>query len=269
MRGIEGKSALVTGGSRGIGRATVERLLQEGARGVVFAGRNPKAGAQTLEELKALYPDKLVAFVESDLADPEVPAQLVDKATEILGDIDYLVNNAFPFNRGDETTTHQQWLHSMQAGPMAYAAMMREWVRVHGKDKPGAVTMTSSISDGIAQIGSWPYNTAKGAVKQLTKCAAMDLAPHIRVNAVSPTWTRTDEIRHACPGDDWANMPEAWNNYHFLRRLANPEEIAAAIAFLLSDDASAITGHDLYVDCGYMSMGPEGLGADSSFAGTL
>ena len=269
MRGITGKSAIVTGGSRGIGKAVVDRLLQEGARGVVFVGRNPKAGAETLAEMKAKYPEATLEFIEADMFKPESPAMIVDKAAEILGEIDYLVNNAFPFNRGDETTTHEQWLNSMQAGPMAYAGMMREWVRVHGKDKPGAVTMTSSISDGMAQIASWPYNTAKGAVKQLTRCAAMDLAPNIRVNAVAPTWTRTDEIRHACPGDDWANMPDAWNKYHFLRRLAEPEEIASAVVFLLSDDASAITGHDLYVDCGYMSMGPEGLGEASSYAGTM
>ena len=129
MRGIAGKSALVTGGSRGIGKAVVDRLLEEGARGVVFVGRNPKVGAETLAEMKKKYPEATIEFLAADMFDPATPARIVGLAAEILGDIDYLVNNAFPFNRGDETTTHEQWLNSMQAGPMAYAVLGESGLR--------------------------------------------------------------------------------------------------------------------------------------------
>lgn len=266
MRGIKGKTAVVTGGSRGIGNATVRRLLEEGAK-VFFTGRSQESGERALADFRQKYSD--VEFFRADMKDPGSPAKLIAKAAETFGEIDFIVNNAFPFNRGDETTTHDEWLNSMQSGPIAYAAVLREWIKIHGKDKPGAVCMTSSISDAIAQPASWPYNSAKGAVKQLIKCAAFDLAPHIRVNGVAPAWTRTDEIRKATPKNSWESMPPEWNNYHLLRRLAEPEEIASAIVFLLSDDASAITGHDLYVDCGYMAMGPEGLGEASGYAGTM
>lgn len=266
MRGIKGKTAVVTGGSRGIGKATVKRLLEEGAK-VFFIGRTQENGDKALAEFRQKYSD--VEFFRTDMKDPDSPAKLIAKATEIFGEIDFIVNNAFPFNRGDETTTHDEWLNSCMAGPMAYAGVLREWIKVHGKDKPGAVCMISSISDAIAQPASWPYNAAKGAVKQLIKCAAFDLAPHIRVNGVAPTWTRTDEILKATPKQTWESMPPAWNDFHLLRRLAEPEEIASAIVFLLSDDASAITGQDFYVDCGYMTMGPEGLGKDSGYAGTM
>ena len=88
----------------------------------------------------------------------------------------------------------------------------------------------------------------------------------MRVNAVSPAWTVTREVLKACGGDP-ATRPE-WAKFHALRRLAAPVEVAAPILFLLSEDASFITGADLPVDGGYLAMGPEGLGEASAFAGT-
>ena len=103
---------------------------------------------------------------------------------------------------------------------------------------------------------------------QLTRCSALDLAASgIRVNSVSPGWTWTREVDKACDGDR-ASKLDVWGAYSMLQRLADPVEIAAPVLFLLSEDASYITGTDLHIDGGYNALGPEGLGAASKYHGT-
>jgi NAD(P)-dependent dehydrogenase (short-subunit alcohol dehydrogenase family) len=109
---------------------------------------------------------------------------------------------------------------------------------------------------------------AKGAVAQLTRCAALDLAPdRIRVNSVSPGWIWTREVEKAAEGQREKYGP-IWGQYHMLGRLGYPVEIAGPVLFLLSDDASFITGTDLPVDGGYNGLGPEGLGQTTKIAGS-
>ena len=155
----------------------------------------------------------------------------------------------------------------MEAGPVSYATMIQEFVSQRGREN-GSIVNMSSISGHIAQPERWTYNAAKGAVKQLTRCTALDLAPRIRVNCVSPGWVWTDEVKKAAPNGDRDTAEEMWGDFHMLHRLERPEEIASAVAFLLSDDASAITAADIPVEGGYLSLGPEGLGKDSNFAGS-
>jgi len=123
----------------------------------------------------------------------------------------------------------------------------------------------------VAQKERWTYNMSKGAANQLTKCAALDLAPWgIRVNSVSPGWIWTREVYKAADMDGGGRekWDPIWGSYHMLRRCGEPVEVARAVLFLLSDDASFITGTDLPVDGGYQSMGPEGLGETAVVAGT-
>ncbi|MDR1762395.1 MAG: SDR family oxidoreductase [Dysgonamonadaceae bacterium] len=265
MNGLKGKAAVVTGGSRGIGKATVERLLQEGVS-VLFCGRNEKTGQATLAEFKEKYGGN-VHFVACDMEDRDTPKMLVAKARELFGKLDFLVNNAFPFTAKAIDATYEDWQHAFMAGPTAYARMIAEFA-TDRRVTAGAVVCVSSISGHIAQPFRWTYNAAKGAVKQLTRCAAMDLAPNIRVNCVSPAWVWTDEVAKATPRGTRDSVPQAWDEYHLLQRLQEPEQIAACIAFLLSDDAAVITGHDLAADSGYLAMGPEGLGKTANFAGS-
>jgi NAD(P)-dependent dehydrogenase (short-subunit alcohol dehydrogenase family) len=265
MRGLKGKAAIVTGGSRGIGKATVERLLEEGVN-VLFCGRNEKKGLETLVELKEKYGDK-VAFFSCDMEDKETPAVLIAKGRELFGELDFLVNNAFPFTAKALDASYEDWVHVFMAGPGAYARMIAEFVKQRQR-KEGAIVCVSSISGHIAQPFRWTYNAAKGAVKQLIRCAALDLAPDIRVNCISPGWVWTDEVSKATPDGKRESVPKAWEEYHILQKLQEPCQIAAAIAYLLSDDASVITGHDLFADSGYLAMGPEGLGKTANFAGS-
>lgn len=155
----------------------------------------------------------------------------------------------------------------LNVGPIGYATMAQLCAPYFRRAGAGSIVNMSSVSAHIAQPVRWTYNAAKGAVAQLTRCMAMDLAPEIRVNTVSPGWIWTREVDKAADYDreKWGPI---WGKFHLLRRLGEVEEVAAATAFLLSDEASFITGTDLYVDGGYLAMGSEGLGETSSFAGS-
>ena len=145
---------------------------------------------------------------------------------------------------------------------------MQFWVVGSPVKEGGSVVNISSISAHIAQPARWPYLMSKGAVSQLTRGAALDLGRrNIRVNSVSPGWTWTREVDKACGGDR-ASKAEVWGNYAMLGRLAHTIEVARPVLFLLSEDASFVTGADLDVSGGYLGMGPEGQGLLSAFAST-
>ncbi|WP_353125162.1 SDR family NAD(P)-dependent oxidoreductase [Parapedobacter pyrenivorans] len=263
MKGLSGKTAIVTGGSSGIGRACVERLCTEGVS-VTFSGISD-VGKATEAELTAK--GYSVQFLQGDMADESFCHDLVEAAVEKWAGLDFLVNNAFSFISKGVDVTREDWDRVMHAGPVAYGTMAKHAAR-HMLKNGGAIVNISSISAHIAQPGRWTYNSAKGAVTQLTKCMAMDLAPKIRVNAVSPAWIWTKEVEKAAIGgrERWEPV---WGNFHLLRRLGDTTECAGPVAFLLSDEASFITGADIYVDGGYLTMGSEGLGENSSFVGSF
>ncbi len=150
---------------------------------------------------------------------------------------------------------------------MAYATMGQQVFPHMQKQGAGAIVNMSSISAHIAQPDRWTYNAAKGAVNQLTRCMALDMAPKVRVNTCSPGWIWTREVDKAAGGDreKWGPV---WGKFHMLRRLGTVEECASVTAFLLSDEAWFVTSAELMVDGGYRGMGSEGLGEASSFAGS-
>lgn len=264
MRGLAGKAAIVTGGSTGIGRAIVERLCNEGVR-VTFSGISDGGVATERELGQRGYQ---VKFVRGDMAEEAFCGRLVEAALGHWGQINYLVNNAFSFIAKGVGATREDWLRMMSVGPIGYATMAQRVLEPMKAQGGGAIVNLSSISAHIAQPDRWTYNAAKGAVNQLTRCMAMDLAPyHIRVNTVSPGWIWTREVDKAAGGDR-AKWGPIWGKFHMLRRLGEVEECAAPVAFLLSDEASFITATEIMVDGGYHGMGSEGLGEASSFAGS-
>lgn len=261
---LHGKAAIVTGGATGIGRAIMEALGAQGVS-VTFSDLS-EDGTQT--EGACARNGLQVQFVRGDMADEAFCGRLAQAACRRWGRVDILVNNAFSFLTKGLDASRTDWLRMMSVGPLAFATMAQEVVPSMREQGGGAVVNISSISAHVAQPNRWTYNSAKGAINQLTRCMAMDLAPfNIRVNTVSPGWTWTREVEKAALGgrDQWEPV---WGKFHMLRPLARVEEIAAPVVFLCSQAASFITAAELPVDGGYLGMGPEGLGETSSFAGS-
>ncbi|MSU23109.1 MAG: SDR family oxidoreductase [Opitutus sp.] len=259
-----GKVALVTGGTHGIGFAIALELWREGAA-VVVSGL-PADEAEGRAAFAAAGCSPLI--VSGDLIEEKFCRALVAQALARHGRVDFLVNNAFSFLAKGLDATPADFARSFGVGPVAFALLTQLVAEPMKRQGGGAIVNVSSISAWVAQPNRWTYNLAKGAVAQLTRCAALDLAPHrIRVNSVSPGWIWTREVDKAAGGDR-AKFDPIWGQFHMLGRTGHPVEIAGPVLFLLSDDASFITGTDLPVDGGYNGLGPEGLGQNTKVAGT-
>ena len=255
-----GKVAIVTGGANGIGLAIMEQLLAEGAR-VAFSDMNAEEGEAVAARLDVAGDG--VLFVPGDMGDEAVCARLVEETANAFGRIDFLVNNAFAFVAASLDARTRDWQRSYFVGPVAFARMAQQVAPHMERSGGGAIVNISSISAHIAQKDRWTYNMSKGAVDQFTKCAALDLAAKgIRVNSVSPGWIWSREVLNAAEADGGGREKygPVWGQYHMLARCGETVEVARPVLFLLSDDASFITGTDLPVDGGYLGMGPEGLG---------
>lgn len=259
--------AIVTGGASGIGRSIAEELCKEGAK-VVFTGISD-IGLTTAKEMGAQGWE--VLFLQGDMMDEAFCRRIVDETVKRYGKVNLLVNNAFSFTAKGMDATREDWERVFFVGPVAYATMVQLCVPHMQKQGGGAVVNMSSISAFVAQVNRWTYNAAKGAVNTMTKCMALDLAKYgIRVNSISPGWIWTREVYKAASidGGGREKWDPIWGEYHMLGRCGESVECAGPTLFLLSDDASFITGTDLPIDAGYQSMGPEGLGKTAAFAGS-
>ena len=251
----------------GIGKATVERLASEGASVTCF-DINREAGERVAAEFCARKFN--VKFFPVDISDKDACLQASNSfASKNGGSIHYLVNCAVYFGSKGLTAGAADWSKSFSVNVTGYANMVQvchQFMKSTHGDK--SIVNIASISGHRAQPNRWTYAATKGAILSMTKCMALDLsADCIRVNSISPAWVWGPEVSKAAVGgrEKWEPL---WGPFHMPRRLAECSEVASAICFLLSEDASFITGTDLPVDGGYMSMGPEGLGEHSSFAGT-
>ncbi|MEZ5413017.1 MAG: SDR family oxidoreductase [Opitutaceae bacterium] len=261
---FKGKVAIVTGGTNGIGHAIALELLREGAQ-VAVSGL-PSDVEEGRQSFAAAGFSPLI--IAGDMSQESFCRQLVADTVTHFGRLDYLVNNAFSFIAKGLDATRSDFLYSLEVGPLGFALMIQLASEHMKKAGGGAVVNVSSISAWVAQVNRWTYNMSKGAVTQLTRCAALDLAPFkIRVNSISPGWIWTREVDKAAGGDR-AKFDPIWGQYHMLARMGHPIEMTGPALFLLSDDASFITGTDLPVDGGYNGMGPEGLGQTAKIAGS-
>ena len=253
---FEGKVALVTGGTAGIGHAIAMELLREGAS--VVTTSLPADVDDGWRAFKDAGLDPVI--LSGDMADEAFCRQSVQQALDQHGRIDCLVNNAFSFLAKHADATRDDWHRSLDAGPVAFATMISLVVEPMKQASGGSIVNIASISSWIAQPKRWTYNASKGAVVQITRCAALDLAPfNIRVNSVSPGWIWT-RVTDEAANNDRKKYDKIWGEYAMLGRMGHPIEIARPVLFLLSDDASFVTGADLAVDGGYRSIGPEGAG---------
>jgi len=261
-----GRVAIVTGGASGIGAATIKEFAHEGAAVVIF-DINQTVGEQSAEDLRSAGVEAY--FYQVDVSNSEACRTAANDVANRLGRIDFLLNNAVSFIAKGLDVTDAEWERSLGVNVRGYANMVQAVYPTMKQAKHGAIVNIASISAHIAQPNRWTYNATKGAIVTMTKCQAFDLAPDgIRVNCVSPGWIWTPEVAKAAEGDREKWEP-VWGKYHMLRRLGEPREVARAVLFLCSDDASFITATELLVDGGYMGLSAEGLGETSSFAGSL
>jgi NAD(P)-dependent dehydrogenase (short-subunit alcohol dehydrogenase family) len=250
MRGLNGKTAIISGGATLIGQAVAATLIGYGCKAVI-ADINEEDGAAAATRLG---PD--ASFIRTDISSDEDIAALVAKTVETTGRLDYLVNVACTYLDNGAGTNRSDWLKALDVNIVG-SVMLMQAAQPHLKANKGAIVNFGSISSRVAQTGRWVYPVSKAAILQLTRNQAMDLAPDgIRVNAVSPGWTWSNIMNQLTNGNrektDSVAAP-----FHLLGRAGDAEEVGEAVAFLLSDNASFITGTDIKVDGGYTAMGPE------------
>ncbi len=261
----QGQVAIVTGGASGIGAATVREFAESGVAVAIF-DINVALGEELAEALRAA--GHSVEFFAVDVSDAEACLRAVEEFSTRQGRLDCLVNSAVSFIGKGLTSTTEDWDRSLGVNVRGCANMAKACYPAMKASGGGAIVNISSISGHIAQPDRWTYNATKGAILALTRCQALDMAPaRIRVNVVSPGWTWTPEVAKAADGDREKWEP-IWGRFSMMRRLGEAREVARAILFLCSEDASFITGAELPVDGGYMALGSEGLGDQSNFAGT-
>lgn len=241
------KSVIITGGGSGVGAATAKRLIKDGWTVTIFGRRKDK-----LEEVvtEIGQPDKTLA-IQGDVTNREDVERLINSHIEKFGRLDGLVNNAAVAIGGSiEDVKIEDWKKVMSINVEGVFNTINLSLK-HLKEVKGSIVNVSSVSGERGDWGFSPYCASKGAVSNFTRSLALEFGPkNIRINGVAPALTDTDMASFVTESEE---MMAKIRNRMPLGRAAKPEEIAAPIAFLLSDDASMITGAILPVDGGTMA----------------
>lgn len=250
---LKDKVAVITGASKGIGAATVKRFLEEGAK-VVGASRNQAEGEKTFAELTKATGGEAV-FKSCDVTKPEEIKALLNLAVAKYGKLDILVNNAaWQINKSILDTTDEDYDLVMQTNVNSVFTASREAAKIMIDHKiAGAIVSISSNFAIVGSPGYTAYHATKGAISSFTRAAGIALMPYgIRVNAVCSGTVETPGLYDGAR--DTGDVDKGMASFlamQPLKRFGQPEEIAAAVTFLASDDGSFCYGSNLVVDGGY------------------
>ena len=246
---FEGKVALVTGGSSGIGRASALAFAREGTK-VVVADVNVEGGEETVQKIEELGGEGI--FTRADMSNTADVEAMVTKAVEAYGRLDCAFNNAGLFGLGSIVEcTEQDWDRIMDVNLKGVWLCLKYEILQMLEQRGGVIVNTASVAGLVGGAGATPYVASKHGVVGLTKVAALEYADQgIRVNAVCPGLTRTPMIKDLLNTE----REESSISRHPIGRLGTPEEIAEAVVWLCSDAASFVTGHAMPVDGGYVAQ---------------
>jgi NAD(P)-dependent dehydrogenase (short-subunit alcohol dehydrogenase family) len=247
-REFEGKVALVTGATSGIGKATALAFAQSGAK-VVVAGRRLIEGQQTVHEISERGGEAM--FIKTDVSKATEVEALVDKTVEIYGGLDFACNNAGIGMMGTLTECSEaDWDNVINVNLKGIWLSLKYEILAMLKFGGGSIVNMSSMCGVIGTADSSIYSASKGGIVALTKAAAIEYAKSgIRINTVSPGAIKTNIQKGLAPGL-LAQIVET----HPIGRMGQPEEVADAILWLCSDKASFIMGHNLIIDGGYTAQ---------------
>ena len=251
---LKGKIAAITGAATGLGEATALLFAEEGAH-VVVADFDDAGGERVVSEIRKKGAEAL--FVHADISKESDARGIAEEAVRVFGGIDVLVNNAAVFVLKGFDATVAEWQRSLGINVIGTALVTKYVAEVMKKNGRGAIVNLSSVSAWIAQSNMFAYSSTKAAILQMTRNMAMDLALYgIRVNAVCPGTIMTAAVRRYMQERgmtlDQLNAEEGAKT--LLKRVGQQREVANAILFLASDDASYITGTHLMVDGGYTAI---------------
>jgi NAD(P)-dependent dehydrogenase (short-subunit alcohol dehydrogenase family) len=247
MKGLKDKVAIVTGGLGDLGYASAQRLVEEGCRVALFdlkpdtEGRARAIGA---------------ACHAVDISNESQVREACASVAAALGDAAILVSSAAFFVFKSVDATVEDWQRILSVNVMGTSLVAKHVVPQMKKRGGGSIVNLSSVSGFVGQSNFATYNATKFAIRGLTKCWAQDLAPFgIRVNTICPGYIYTAAFVNSCKalGLDIEEENRRASAMHLLNRQGRPEEVAATVAFLASDESSFMTGSDLVVDGGYLA----------------
>jgi NAD(P)-dependent dehydrogenase (short-subunit alcohol dehydrogenase family) len=247
---FEGKVALITGGGSGLGRASAVRLAKEGAA-IAVADVNLEGGQETVRRVQEGGGHAL--FIPADITKTEDVKRMVAGTVEAFGRLDVLFPSAGVGAGGDVVeTTEEHWDRVLDLDLRGVYLACKNAIPEMREHESGAIVLVASIG---GMLGNWgaSFCAAKGAIVNLTRQMALAYAPeNIRVNCICPGYIATPIIQGILDDPERLKQTSA---RHPMGRIGQPEEVAAAVAFLASDEASFITGAILAVDGGYLTAG--------------